>query len=125
MHAVLAICLGACIGALARWQLGLWLNHAGAWLPWGTLAANLAGGYLVGLCVAVFEQHPGLDPAECYAGAYMRVGAVDPLYAAFAPLGLPRQGIPRLEPVADKPWGLREFALLDEDGNLVKFGQVL
>ncbi len=63
MHAVLAICLGACIGALARWQLGLWLNHAGAWLPWGTLAANLAGGYLVGLCVAVFEQHPGLDPA--------------------------------------------------------------
>ncbi|HNJ45346.1 MAG TPA: fluoride ion transporter CrcB, partial [Ottowia sp.] len=39
MHAVLAICLGACAGALLRWQLGLWLNHAGAWLPWGTLAA--------------------------------------------------------------------------------------
>jgi catechol 2,3-dioxygenase-like lactoylglutathione lyase family enzyme len=72
-----------------------------------------------------FFPHPALDPAECYSGAYMRVGAVDPLYAAFAPLGLPRLGIPRLEPVADKPWGLREFALLDEDGNLVKFGQVL
>ncbi|HMT18343.1 MAG TPA: fluoride ion transporter CrcB, partial [Ottowia sp.] len=38
MHAVAAICLGACAGALLRWQLGLWLNHAGAWLPWGTLA---------------------------------------------------------------------------------------
>lgn len=72
-----------------------------------------------------FFPHPALDPAECYAGAYMRVGAVDRLYAAFAPVGLPTQGIPRLEPVADKPWGLREFALLDEDGNLVKFGQVL
>lgn len=62
MHAVLAICLGACAGALLRWQLGLWLNHAGAWLPWGTLAANLIGGYLVGVCVAVFNNLPQLDP---------------------------------------------------------------
>jgi CrcB protein len=63
MHAVVAICLGACIGALLRWQLGLALHHAGAWLPWGTLAANLIGGYLVGVAVAVFHQHPHLDPA--------------------------------------------------------------
>ena len=62
MHAVLAICLGACVGALLRWQLGLWLNHAGAWLPWGTLAANLIGGYLVGVAVALLHQHPQLDP---------------------------------------------------------------
>ena len=62
MHAVAAICLGACAGALLRWQLGLWLNHAGAWLPWGTLAANLIGGYLVGIAVAVFHQHPQIDP---------------------------------------------------------------
>ena len=39
MHAVFAICLGACVGALARWRLGLWLNHPGAFMPWGTLAA--------------------------------------------------------------------------------------
>ena len=62
MHAVIAICLGACLGALARWQLGTWLNQPGAWLPWGTLAANLIGGYLVGICVAIFHHHPGLDP---------------------------------------------------------------
>jgi CrcB protein len=31
------------VGALARWQLGLWLN-SGATIPWGTLAANLMGG---------------------------------------------------------------------------------
>ena len=65
MPQVLAICLGACVGALARWQLGLWLNPvatAGTVLPWGTLAANLLGGYLVGVCVAVFQSLPQLDP---------------------------------------------------------------
>ena len=62
---VFAICLGACVGALARWQLGLWLNPmavAGTVLPLGTLAANLIGGYLVGVCVAVFQAIPELDP---------------------------------------------------------------
>lgn len=62
MNAVIAICLGACVGALARWRLGLWLSHDGAWLPWGTLAANLIGGYLVGLAVGVLEHHPELNP---------------------------------------------------------------
>ena len=63
MSAVLAICIGACVGALARWQLGLWLNTGDILLPWGTLAANLIGGYLVGLCVALFNAQPELDPA--------------------------------------------------------------
>jgi len=61
--AVLAICIGACIGALARWQLSIWLNTQEAFLPWGTLAANLIGGYLVGCCVAFFQTQPDLDPA--------------------------------------------------------------
>ena len=61
MHAVFAICLGACVGALARWQLGLWLNHPHALLPWGTLAANLIGGYLVGLILA-WAHHVDLAP---------------------------------------------------------------
>lgn len=59
---VLAICIGACVGALARWRLGLWLNNPGGALPWGTLAANLVGGYLVGICVAVFHAMPQFDP---------------------------------------------------------------
>ena len=62
MLQVIAICLGACVGALARWGLGLWLNSSAALLPWGTLAANLIGGYLVGVCVAVFNNLPELDP---------------------------------------------------------------
>lgn len=61
MMSVLAICLGACAGALARWGLGLWLSPGGV-IPWGTLAANLVGGYLVGVCVAVFQAIPQLDP---------------------------------------------------------------
>ena len=61
MTAVIAICIGACIGALARWQLSLQFNHAGI-LPWGTLYANLIGGYLIGVCVAVFQALPDLDP---------------------------------------------------------------
>jgi CrcB protein len=61
MVSVIAICIGACLGALARWGLGLWLNTGGL-LPWGTLAANLIGGYAIGVCVGVFQALPQLDP---------------------------------------------------------------
>ena len=58
---VLAICIGASLGALARWGLGLWLTPGGL-LPWGTLAANLIGGYLIGVAIAAFQAMPELDP---------------------------------------------------------------
>jgi CrcB protein len=61
MWPVIAICLGASAGALARWGLGLWLSPGGV-IPWGTLAANLIGGYLVGICVAIFQAMPQIDP---------------------------------------------------------------
>jgi fluoride exporter len=64
--AMCAICIGASVGALARWQLGLWLNtahHSGAALPWGTLAANWIGGYVIGLAVVFFQHQTQLDPA--------------------------------------------------------------
>jgi CrcB protein len=59
---VLAVSLGAAVGAVARWQLGLWLSNPGALLPWGTLAANLVGGYLIGVALGVFQALPALDP---------------------------------------------------------------
>ncbi len=62
MLAVVSICIGASLGALARWLLGLWLNTGAPGLPWGTLAANLVGGYLVGVAVATFQAMPQLDP---------------------------------------------------------------
>ncbi|WP_411878828.1 fluoride efflux transporter CrcB [Polaromonas sp. YR568] len=61
MLTVLAISIGASLGALARWGLGLWLTPGGV-IPWGTLAANLIGGYLIGICIAVFQAMPQLDP---------------------------------------------------------------
>jgi CrcB protein len=62
MLAVIAICVGACLGALARWQLSVHFNAHPA-MPLGTLYANLIGGYLIGVCVAVFQALPQLDPA--------------------------------------------------------------
>lgn len=60
--AFLAVGLGAALGAWLRWGLGNVLNAAFPTLPMGTLAANLIGGYVIGLAVAFFGQHPGLSP---------------------------------------------------------------
>ena len=62
LNAFIAVGLGAAIGAWLRWGLGLWLNPALPELPLGTLFANLVGGYLIGLAVAFFMQHPGISP---------------------------------------------------------------
>ncbi|ADL55866.1 fluoride efflux transporter CrcB [Gallionella capsiferriformans] len=62
IYSFLAIGLGAALGAWLRWGLGLWLNPSLPQLPIGTLTANLAGGYLIGLAIAFFIQHPGLSP---------------------------------------------------------------
>ncbi len=53
-----AIAVGASCGAWLRWMLGLWLNRHSAAFPWGTLTANMLGGYLVGLVLAVVAAHP-------------------------------------------------------------------
>jgi len=62
IYSFLAVGFGAALGAWLRWGLGLWLNPVLPELPFGTLAANLVGGYLIGLAVAFFTQHPGLSP---------------------------------------------------------------
>lgn len=51
----LAVSAGAALGACCRWLLGLALNPLFIMLPLGTLAANLIGGYLVGVAVGVFH----------------------------------------------------------------------
>lgn len=59
---VLAISTGASLGALLRWLLGLQLNHVLPSLPLGTLAANLLGGYAIGLVLGWLGQHPEWPP---------------------------------------------------------------
>jgi hypothetical protein len=50
---------------------------------------------------------------------------VDSIYRAFVSADLPRRGIPRQDVLEDKPWGMREFAVVDPDGNLLRIGQTL
>ena len=59
---VMAIAVGSALGALLRWQLGDKLNNVFPTLPPGTLAANLIGAYVVGLCVAFFATYPAISP---------------------------------------------------------------
>jgi fluoride exporter len=62
LNSILAISAGASLGAVLRWFLGTGLNALFPAIPLGTLAANLIGGYLIGLAIAVFGQHAGLAP---------------------------------------------------------------
>lgn len=63
---VLAISLGASLGALVRWQAGLRLGIGQGWLPLGTLAVNAVGGLLIGLALAYFKLHPGEELARLF-----------------------------------------------------------
>ncbi|MCX7145376.1 MAG: CrcB family protein [Sulfuritalea sp.] len=60
--ALLAIGVGAVLGAWLRYGLGLWLNPMFVAVPMGTLAANLIGGYLVGVAVMVFHLNAEMPP---------------------------------------------------------------
>ena len=62
LYAILAVGVGAAIGAWLRWWLGILLNPIFPTVPFGTLAANLVGGYLIGLAVAYFAQHANVPP---------------------------------------------------------------
>ncbi|MEE9101336.1 MULTISPECIES: fluoride efflux transporter CrcB [Pseudomonas] len=59
---ILAVSLGAALGALLRWMLGLKLNTLLPSLPPGTVVANLVGGYIIGAAIAFFANTPGLAP---------------------------------------------------------------
>ena len=72
-----------------------------------------------------FFTHKELVPANSSAGCYIRVLDVESVYRSFSSSQLPRTGIPRMDTVEDKPWGLREFAVVDPDGNLLRIGQVI
>ena len=62
MASVVSICTGASLGALLRWLLAGRFNAVFPALPLGTLAANLVGGYLIGVAVALFAALPDLSP---------------------------------------------------------------
>jgi CrcB protein len=62
LNSVLAISFGAALGALLRWALALGLNGLFPTVPPGTLAANVVGGYLIGVAMALFAHQVTLPP---------------------------------------------------------------
>lgn len=56
----IAVGIGAASGAWLRWWFGLLLNPLVPTLPLGTLAANLVGGYLMGIAMGVFTHYASL-----------------------------------------------------------------
>ena len=69
-----------------------------------------------------FFAFSDISPADNYGQCYWRMDDADALYAEYRQAGLPASGIPRLVPIEDKPWGMREFSLVDPTGNLVRIG---
>ncbi|MEM7171323.1 MAG: VOC family protein [Pseudomonadota bacterium] len=64
-------------------------------------------------------------PETSNHGAFVRVENANQLSDEFGRLGLPMQGIPWVGKAQDKPWGICELALVDPDGNLLRFGHVI
>jgi CrcB protein len=62
LKSIVAIGIGAALGALLRWVLGLSLNSYFPAIPMGTLASNLIGGYIIGVAVAFFAAYSALAP---------------------------------------------------------------
>jgi CrcB protein len=57
-----AVGCGAGVGAWLRWWLGLRFNGLLPSLPLGTLAANLAGAFLIGVAITLFDRHGAMPP---------------------------------------------------------------
>ncbi len=58
---LIAIAVGAVLGAWARYGLALWMNGRG-WIPWGTFVANAVGGLLIGLAIAYLSSNRDVSP---------------------------------------------------------------
>jgi CrcB protein len=59
---IVAISIGASCGALLRWWFGIRLNAVFPTIPMGTLAANLVGGYIIGVAIAFFASFSAVAP---------------------------------------------------------------
>lgn len=57
---IAAIFCGAGLGALLRWVFAIWLNPVFPTIPLGTVAANLVGGFLIGVASSFFTHRTGI-----------------------------------------------------------------
>ena len=70
-----------------------------------------------------FFQWPDLDIQTSFTGCYLRVADVDAIYQSFAGARLPARGTPSLGGIKRRAWGMREFNLVDCNGNLLRVGE--
>ncbi len=61
-RSLVAVVVGGSLGCLLRWWFGVQLNSHFPAIPPGTLAANLVGGYIVGMAIAFFATFPAIAP---------------------------------------------------------------
>jgi fluoride exporter len=54
--------LGGAVGSIARYHVGVWLDRPGRAMPWGTLAVNLAGSFLIALLLQLALRHDAITP---------------------------------------------------------------
>jgi catechol 2,3-dioxygenase-like lactoylglutathione lyase family enzyme len=69
-----------------------------------------------------FFEHKDMDPKANYGQVYLRTNAIEELHRSLVDRGVaihPNRGL------LTKPWGQKEFALLDPDHNLLTFGQAM
>ena len=66
-----------------------------------------------------FFEFKSLDPKENYGQVYIRTNDIESLYQSF----LEKKVIHPNGALQVKPWGQKEFAVLDPDNNLLTFGQ--
>jgi hypothetical protein len=69
-----------------------------------------------------FFEFKGLDPKENYGQVYIRTDNIDQLYQSLLDN---KTAIHPNGHLHTKPWGQKEFSLLDPDNNLLTFGQSL
>lgn len=67
-----------------------------------------------------FFLYEGLDPSQNYGQVYIRTNDIDEVYASMQKRNVE---IHPNAPLQSKPWGMKEFSLLDPDMNLLTFGQ--
>jgi catechol 2,3-dioxygenase-like lactoylglutathione lyase family enzyme len=84
------------------------------------------GGYAIlvrGDLVMHFFRYADLSPRDNYGQCYWRVADPDALHAELRRADVGKWPNARLDPIEDKPWGTREFAMLDPSSNLIRIGR--
>ena len=67
-----------------------------------------------------FFEFKTLDPKENYGQVYIRTDNIDSFYQSLLDS---KTAIHPNGPLETKPWGQKEFSVLDPDNNLLTFGQ--